>query len=167
MKNKWKEFIGEHLLSKKSVIYLIKVNYTLYNYAPCNSTWTCLYNVPDFDRKTKRYSWYWRIFFFCQTLKLCRNISKNPFLVFLNPIFTRDPIVPSSSRFQVCQGSNCVSVLCPPQFNLLPPSLAIFCISESCADGIASGITSNFRRQWIICTMFQGGKHEQKNCQSF
>ena len=27
---------------QKSVIYLIKVNYTSYNYTPCNSTWTCL-----------------------------------------------------------------------------------------------------------------------------
>ena len=26
------------------VIYLIKVNYTSYNYTPCNSTWTCLIN---------------------------------------------------------------------------------------------------------------------------
>ena len=30
------------LTFKKSVIYLIKVNYTSYNYTPCNSTWTCL-----------------------------------------------------------------------------------------------------------------------------
>ena len=27
---------------QKSVIYLIKVNYTPYNYTPRNSTWTCL-----------------------------------------------------------------------------------------------------------------------------
>ena len=30
------------LTFKKSVIYQIKVNYTSYNYTPCNSTWTCL-----------------------------------------------------------------------------------------------------------------------------
>ena len=36
------------LTFKKSVIYLIKVNYTSYNYTPCNSTWTCLQAV-DFD----------------------------------------------------------------------------------------------------------------------
>jgi hypothetical protein len=30
------------LTFKKGVIYLIKVNYTWYNYTPCNSTWTCL-----------------------------------------------------------------------------------------------------------------------------
>ena len=30
------------LTFKKSVIYLIKVNYTSYNYTPCNSTWMCL-----------------------------------------------------------------------------------------------------------------------------
>ena len=30
------------LTFKKSVIYLIKVNYTPYNYTPCNSTWTSL-----------------------------------------------------------------------------------------------------------------------------
>ena len=29
------------LTLKKSVIYLIKVNYTLYNYTSCNSTWMC------------------------------------------------------------------------------------------------------------------------------
>ena len=30
------------LTFKKSVIYLKKVNYTPYNYTPCNSAWTCL-----------------------------------------------------------------------------------------------------------------------------
>ena len=36
-------FTGQTLLSKKkSVIYMIKVNYSLYNYTPCNSTWMCL-----------------------------------------------------------------------------------------------------------------------------
>ena len=33
------------LTFKKSVIYLIKVNYTSYNYTPCNSTWTCLLSM--------------------------------------------------------------------------------------------------------------------------
>ena len=37
------------LTFKKSVIYLIKVNYTLYNYTPCKSTWTCL--MCDFSSK--------------------------------------------------------------------------------------------------------------------
>ena len=30
------------LTFKKSVIYLIKVNYTPYNYTLCNNTWMCL-----------------------------------------------------------------------------------------------------------------------------
>ena len=30
------------LTFKKSVIFLIKVNYTSHNYTACNSTWTCL-----------------------------------------------------------------------------------------------------------------------------
>ena len=30
------------LTFKKKCIYIIKVNYTLYKYTPCNSTWTCL-----------------------------------------------------------------------------------------------------------------------------
>ena len=35
------------LTFKKSVIYLIKVNYTSYNYMPCNSsTWTCPFSFP-------------------------------------------------------------------------------------------------------------------------
>ena len=35
------------LTFKKSVIYLIKVNYTSYKYTPCNSTWMCLYTTTN------------------------------------------------------------------------------------------------------------------------
>ena len=37
-----KEIHLRPLTFNKSVIYLIKVNYTSYNYTPSNSTWTCL-----------------------------------------------------------------------------------------------------------------------------
>ena len=53
VENRWKELIGKHLLSKKSVIYLTKVNYTSYNYTPCNSTWTCLLLGPHFNLRTR------------------------------------------------------------------------------------------------------------------
>jgi hypothetical protein len=41
------------LTFKKCVIYLIKVNYTSYNYKPCNSTWTCLLSLPPAVRSVK------------------------------------------------------------------------------------------------------------------
>ena len=44
--------IGKHSLSKKVwFIYLIKLNYTSYNYTLCYSTWTCLSTSVIFWKK--------------------------------------------------------------------------------------------------------------------
>ena len=67
------------LIFKKSVIYLIKVNYTSHNYTLCNSTWTCL-KKPFVSERLYKYgkcrSWLWWYASICIHTEFYRQLGK-------------------------------------------------------------------------------------------